>query len=583
MAKRWRLLPHDMGRVEHLMRQSRLPAVVAQVLIRRGVFHSEDVQRFLESRLTMLRDPEDLPGVPAAADQIHQAILDRKSIVIYGDYDADGITGTAILFNGLKLLGADVSYFVPNRLEDGYGLNCDSIRKLATRGKQVVISVDCGIASPVEADLCKELGLELIVTDHHQFGDRLPDATLVHPRLPGTQYPFAGLCGAGVAFKLAWSVCQRACGAKKVTERLRSYLMQSLAVAAIGTVADVVPMLDENRILVHHGLRSLLSNPSIGMRELLKITKLDQKSALSSEDIAFMLAPRLNATGRLGQAQLGVELLTTDNPVRAAALAEYIDGLNGSRQALERSVYLAADKQAKSEFDPEQDPALVLSGVDWHKGVIGVVAGRIAEKYGRPTIILSLDGAAGKPAIGSARSGGMVDLHAMLGECDEHLITYGGHAAAAGVTLDESSLDRFREAFCEAVSQNVPSDYEAEISIDAEASFSLWNLETVKQVEMLEPFGDSNPRPIFCASGVSLKEPARKMGGGDRHLTVNLVQQNSAMRAVAFGAGQWCEELNELNAPIDVAYRPVINEFRGYRKVEIQIVDWRPSGQRASG
>lgn len=577
MAKRWRLLPHDQGRVEHLMRQSRLPAVVAQVLIRRGVSQSADVQRFLENRLNQLRDPEDLPGVPAAADQIHQAIVDRKAIVIYGDYDADGITGTSILYNGLRLLGADVAYFIPNRLEDGYGLNCDALRKLATRGKQLVISVDCGIASPDEADLCKELGLELIVTDHHQFGDRLPDATLVHPRLPGTHYPFPGLCGAGVAFKLAWSVCQRASGAKKVSERLRSYLMQSLALAAIGTVADVVPMLDENRILVHHGLRSLQANPSMGMRELLKLTKLDQKSALSSEDIAFMLAPRLNATGRLGQAQLGVELLTTDNPVRAAALAEYIDGLNGSRQTLERSVYLAADKQAKADFDPDNDAALVLGGVDWHKGVIGVVAGRIAEKYGRPTIILSLDATASKPAVGSARSAGMVNLHAMLGQCDEHLLTYGGHAAAAGVSLEESRLQPFREAFCEAVSQHVPSDYEAEISIDAEAPFGLLNLETVKQIEVLEPFGESNPRPIFCATGVALKEPARRMGAGDRHMTASLLQNNIPMRAVAFGAGQWCEELNEHNAAFDIAYRPVINEFRGYRKVEIQIVDWRPA------
>ena len=294
-----------------------------------------------------------------------------------------------------------------------------------------------------------------------------------------------------------------------------------------------------------------------------------------------MLAPRLNATGRLGQAQLGVELLTTSNPTRAKALAEYIEGLNGSRQTLERSVYLAADKQAKEEFDPQSDAALVLGGVNWHKGVIGVVAGRIAEKYARPTIILSLDSVAGRAATGSARSAGMIDLHAILHQCSEHLISFGGHAAAAGVHLDERNVGPFREAFCDAVSQHVPDDYEAEILIDAEANFGQMKLDTVCQIQTLEPFGESNPRPIFCASNVTLKEPAQRMGGGDRHLTALLLQHGVPMRAVAFGAGGWCEELNALDGPLDVAYRPVINEFRGYRKVEIQIVDWRPSRKAA--
>ncbi len=276
MQRQWRIIPHDADRVEQLMRTARLPAVVAQLLVSRGVYNAEDAARFLDTKLMGLRDPQELPGVPRATEILVDAIRAKTPIVIYGDYDCDGMTGTAILVNGMRLLGADVSYHVPNRLEDGYGLNEDAIRKLATHGKKVIVSVDCGITSVAHAQLCKELGVKLIITDHHTIDEQLPDAdAIVHPRLPGTAYPFGELCGAGVAFKLAWAICQQICGSKKVSEPLRRYLMQSLSLAAIGTVADVVPLLDENRILVEHGIRMLRAEPLPGLVELMKITKLD--------------------------------------------------------------------------------------------------------------------------------------------------------------------------------------------------------------------------------------------------------------------------------------------------------------------
>jgi single-stranded-DNA-specific exonuclease len=579
MKRKWRIVPHDAARVEQLIRGSGLPPVVAQLLVSRGVYDSAAADTFLSTKLTGLRDPQELPGVPEATELIAAAIESKTPVVIYGDYDCDGMTGTAILYNGLKLLGGEVSYHVPNRLEDGYGLNADAITKLAERGKKMIISVDCGITSVACAELCKDLGVSLIITDHHTLSDSLPDAdAIVHPRLPGTSYPFGELCGAGVAFKLAWSLCQKICGSKKVTEPLRRYLMQSLSLAAIGTVADVVPLVDENRILVAHGLRMLGNEPLVGLIELMKITKLDEASTLNTESISFNLAPRLNASGRLGQAQLGVELLTTTSRERAESLAEYIDQLNKNRDTLQRSVTLAAQKQIKEQFDGENDSALVLSGVGWHQGVIGVVAGRLSDKYAKPVIILSMDASGKAEAVGSGRVGGTaVDLHSALLSCSDRLVRFGGHKAAAGLTIDERQIDVFREDFCEAVSQQLTeNEIEPEIVIDAEASFGQLNLNTVKQIETLEPFGAGNPRPTLLCQNVTLAEPARRMGSGDRHLTVRLDQGGKTVRGVAFGAGDWCDELNECDGPIQIAYRPVINEFRGYRRVEIHVVDWKP-------
>ncbi len=578
MQRLWRVLPHDPARIDALVRGSGVSPVVAQLLVGRGVYHADDAKSFLDTKLTGLRDPRELPGVPAAVELIVDAIRQNTPIAIYGDFDADGMTGSAILVNGLRLLGADVSYFIPNRLEDGYGLNADAIRLLHKRGKRLIISVDCGITSVDHAELCQSLGLTLIITDHHRAGDTLPTAAaIVHPRLPGTAYPFGELCGAGVAFKLAWAVCQEVCGSKKVTDPMRDYLMQSLALAAIGTIGDMVPLLDENRILVHHGLKALRENPLPGLLELMKLTKTDTKSVLTAEDVAFSIAPRLNAAGRLGQAQLAVELMTITSGERATSLAQYIDQLNISRDSLQRSVHLAASKQAKTEFDVEADPALVLAGVGWHQGVIGVVAGRLAEKFGKPVLVLSLDAGGSRPAVGSGRSGHPdIDLHDALSECADRLIRFGGHRAAAGLTIDESQLDHFRSDFYEAVSKRVTEiNPVQELIIDAQTPLGQLNLATLSQIERLAPFGQGNPRPVLCSSDVRLAEPSRRMGGGDRHLSMKIVQHNVEIRCVAFGQGERCDELNSVDGSLDIAYRPVINEFNGFRRVEIQLVDWR--------
>src|SRR5436190_9671112 len=579
MRKRWRIEPHDADRIALLERSAGVPPIVAQLLLCRGVHEPEHVKTFLESKLTGLRDPDELPGCAAAADRVHAAIRDKRKIVIYGDYDADGMTGTAILIICLRLLGADVTYYVPNRLEEGYGLSDEALRTLASRGAQLIISVDCGIASINEADTAKGLGLELIVTDHHEFAERLPDAVaIVHPRLPGHDYPFAGLCGAGVAFKLAWAICQRASQSKKVSEPMRNFLLSAVGLAAIGTIADVVPLLDENRILVHHGLKSLFSQPPLGIRKLLEVTKLHEKSSLDSENIAFTLAPRLNAAGRFGQAQLAVELMTTDNESRAQQLAEYIHELNSSRDSIERSILIAANKQIKEECDAANDPAFVLAARDWHVGVIGLVAGKLAEKYGRPVIMISLDKLGVKPGVGSCRSGGGTNLHHALTECSEHLVGFGGHAAAAGLKIDERRLEAFRGAFCDHVSAlSTGGIGDTVICIDGEAPLSQLTAQIVRQIEQMAPFGMGNPRPVLCATGVTLAEPPKKIGGGERHLSFRLVQHQARIRGVGFNFGEHADELSRIDTPLDIAYRPVINEFNGRSSVEVQLVDWRVS------
>jgi single-stranded-DNA-specific exonuclease len=577
MPKLWRIHAHDPARIAALEREAGVPSVVAQLLLCRGVCDPRDIREFLDCKLAGLRDPDLLPGVPEAAEKIMAAIRARRPIVVYGDYDADGMTATALLLDCLKLLGANATYYVPNRIDEGYGLNDDALRTLAKRGASLVVTVDCGIASIQCAETALELGLELIVSDHHQFADRLPDAAaIVHPRLPGGNYPFGELSGVGVALKLAWALCQRASEAKKVGERMRAFLLQAVGLAAVGTVADVVPLVDENRILVRHGLKILKEQPTLGISQLLRVTKLDAKNSLDCEDIAFTIAPRLNAAGRLGQAQLGVELLTTQNEKRAAELAEYLHELNKSRDSLERSIYLAANKQIREQFDADGDPAFVLAGRGWHPGVIGIVAGRLAEKHHRPVVLIALDEVGVKPGIGSARSVPGFDLHAAFAACCEHLVSHGGHAAAAGLKIDEARLDPFRIEFCRRAAEALSdSGRTAELWIDGEVILSSLTPTVVAQIERLAPFGHGNCRPVLCASNVLLIEAPKRVGNSGQHLQLRLEQHGVRMRAVAFGGGEWHDELVAVDGPLNVAFRPTINEFRGRRAVEMHIADWQ--------
>jgi single-stranded-DNA-specific exonuclease len=591
LPKRWVFRGHDSAKFLLLAEQAGIDPIISQLLCGRGITDPSAAKFFLEAKFSDLRDPSLLPGMEEACVRILRAIRDREPIAIYGDYDADGMTATAILLSCLELLGADVTYFVPNRLEDSYGLSTESLERLSQRGRRLVISVDCGISAIDEAAACSELGMELIITDHHPCGESLPKATaIVHPSLPGFDYPFSGLCGAGVAFKIAWRLCQLVSGgpldsgAKRVSDAHRAYLLSAMGLAALGTIADVVPLLDENRILVRNALQILPKHAPLGLQCLLKLTGLSSKSSLSAEDVAFTLAPRLNAAGRLGQAQLGVELLTTKDPQRAEMLAQYLDRLNADRESLERSITLAASKQAREQFDLECEPALVLHAPGWHLGVIGIVASRMADKFQRPVVIISCDPTGQKHATGSGRSAGMVDLHQAFHACREHLIGCGGHAAAAGLRIEERHIAEFREAFCEFVRRSIgDSNPVTQLHVDAEATFQQISLNTVERIEQLAPFGAANPRPVLVASDVELHEPAKRFGNGERHVSVRFRQHGTILRAVAFSQAEWMDPINSHQGNFDLAFRPTINEFQGFKRVELQLLDWRAAKQSPNG
>ena len=580
MPKRWHIRPHDRAAVARLEREAGVPSIVAALLAARGITCAADVKAFLAGTLADLRDPETLPGVPEAADRIVAAARAGRPIVVYGDYDADGMSATAILTSCLEAIDARASWYVPDRFEEGYGLNAAALETIAAAGAGLVVTVDCGIASVAEARRARELGLELIVTDHHSFADSLPEAdVLVHPRLPGAGYPFGELCGAGVALKLAWAIATRASNAKRVTPRLREMLLRGIGLAALGTVADVVPLLDENRIFVKHGLECLRQRGGPGIARLIDLAGLAEKSALDAEDVAFRLAPRLNAAGRLGQAARGIELLTTADAARAASLADYLHELNAQRETEERSIQLAATKQAREQFDPEADAALVLADRGWHAGVIGIVAGRLAERFHRPVVMIAQDPHQGRPAIGSVRSVPGFDVHEPLVACRELLVTCGGHAAAAGLRIEDDRIEAFREAFCAAVDRRLPADLRrAQVAIDGETSLGGLTLDAVEQLERLAPFGQANRRPILCASAVTLAEPPRTIGAGGKHLAMQFVQHGRKVRGVAFGAAEWLPHLPAAGQPFHVAFKPKINEYRGRRTAEMEVIDWRPDG-----
>lgn len=584
MTQNWRFAPHDESQVRRLSGEMRISPLLAQVLIARGLHDAASARSFIDAKMNDLLEPSSMPGIEDAADRIIAALNDKRRITIYGDYDVDGMTSTSILLQCLTLVNGECDYYIPNRLEDGYGLSCDSIQTLHEEDSQrLVITVDCGITSVKEAALAKELGLELIITDHHQMSDELPEAAcLVHPRLPGSTYEFPHLCGAGVALKLAWAVCQKLGDGQKASPHMREYLKCAVGLAAIGTVADVVPLLGENRVLVKYGLSAFTERAPLGLLELLKVAEIKPDQKLDTEDIGFAIAPRLNAAGRLGQARLAVELLTTTNQDRASQLAAYLDELNKNRRTVERRIL----KQAKEMVDENEDWAdhatLVLAHADWHPGVIGIVANRVAEHYEKPTVMIALD-ANSQTGQGSARSFAGFDLHAGFTGCSEHLIRFGGHQAAAGLKIAEDKIEDFRLAFAEfAACAPQPSDEELQMRIDAEVCLNEITKQAVQELDRLGPFGQENPRPQFVATRVDLAEPPRTMGEGGRHLSLVFQQHKTKIRAIAFGKGEWASQMQEDGGPFSISFAPSINKFRGFENVQLHLKDWISEKSTAS-
>lgn len=579
MERIWRIAPHDESYVRNLTHSLKISPLLAQVLAARGHEQPAAALQFLTTKLADLHDPETMPGISAAADRVVAAVQASRRITVYGDYDVDGVTATSVLWHCLQLAGAKVDYYIPSRMEEGYGLNAEAIRQLHAEDPQrLLITVDCGITSVHEAQVARELGLELVITDHHQFQEQLPAAdVLVHPRLPGGNYPFGDLCGVGVAFKLAWAICVRLGDGKKATPRMREFLLGAIGLTAIGTIADVVPLVGENRVLVQYGLASLLDRAQPGLRALLSVAKLKDRNELQAEDLAFGVAPRINAAGRLGQARLAVECLTTDNERRAAELANYLQELNLNRQTVERRMIRQAKELIAENPDWADHAALVVAHPEWHPGVIGIVAGRLAEQFHRPAIAIAL-GTDQDFAQGSCRTFAGFNLHTALNACRDHLQTFGGHPAAAGLKIRPAAIDEFRSAFAAHVAEHHTDKVnQAAIRVDAEVRLADITPRAVIDLQRLGPFGASNPRPILMATQVELSSPPKKMGDGERHLSLQVRQFGNVKRAVAFGKADWADQLAEVDGPIAIVFQPVVNRFNGMERAELQVMDWKPA------
>ena len=584
-----------------MVESARVSPLVAALLVARKIYTPEAADDFLNASLkTHLREPALLPGCKEVAERLYQAIQEKQKIAIYGDYDVDGITGIVILHQTIQDLGGTVCYYIPSRLDEGYGLNSEALEKLAKDGVKVVVTVDCGVGSYEEALIANGCGIDLLITDHHTLGEELPDAVAVaHPQLvqwkgnwvsPAAlssdeldqteRYPFPHLCGAAVALKVAWAIGQLAHEGfgKPVSERFRQRLKEMLGLAAMGTVADFVPLHDENRALVRGGLQFLLPpSASIGLQSLFTVAKFEAKNKpITTEFVAFQLAPRINAAGRLGQAGFAVELLISDDLKRTETLAKEIDRLNDDRKSMERKIFQEAEQQIQERFDLVNDPAFVLAG-DWHRGVIGIVAGRLMDRYHRPVILLGTDKMGLSPAVGSARGVAGFNLYDALKTCEEHLVRFGGHEAAAGLTVENKNIDALRKAFCEIVARQIPVEERvAELFVDGFFPLSAFTPQSVKQIYQLAPFGSANPSPIFAAEKVTVHD-VRAMGKEGNHFSAQFYQSGGSLRGVAFHRSEWIEAMKPYSTPIDIAFKVRTSDFNG--RVELDILDWRRSGE----
>ena len=553
-------------------------SVLERILRARGMTDPDEMERFLNPTLHMLHDPSLIPDLDAAALRILEAVHGGQRIVIYGDYDVDGCTGAVILVRMIRAIdpGASVSVYVPHRLDEGYGINADAIERLARDGARLIVSVDCGITAIEEALLARKLGVDLIITDHHnppKSLDAMPDAfAVVHPRRPDSAYPFGELCGAGVAFKLAWRLATLDRGSERVGESMRETLMDLLALAALGTIADVVPLVDENRAIVRAGLSRMRHTGVIGLTTLINESGLGG-SRIEEESVGFKLAPRMNAAGRLGHARETVELLLSDDPVRCEAIARQLSRVNDERRAMcDRILDEAVERIEREGLAGENRRAIVLADPAWHPGVIGIVCSRLVERYGRPTILLGREGGICR---GSGRSIDCFNLHAALEDCAEHLETFGGHDMAVGLRLGAESLEAFTDALIRVANDRLTiDDLTVVVTIDCEATLGELTPAVVGSLKALGPFGRGAPTPRALLRGLRVIRTPETMGSYGKHLKIAVEQDGAHARLVAWGWGNR-RALIVAGAMIDAVVKPRLNEWRGRVTVEPEVEDIR--------
>jgi len=567
--KQWKIMPPD-DRADTIATHLNISQLTAQLLINRGICSTEDAVVFLNPKLKDLIPPDQMPGVTKAIPRIKKAIQTAQKITIFGDYDTDGISGVSIIWQILKLLGADVDYYIPHRSEEGYGLNADAICSLSEGGTKLLITVDCGATAGETAQLASKLGIDLIITDHHRLESTLPKAfAIVHPGLEPS-YGNQESSGSMVAFKLAWAIANEFNNGPRLEPRLRDFMINATSLAAVGTIADIMDLRGENRILTSFGLKTLADCELVGVKALIETAGLTGQG-LDSFHIGFRLGPMLNAAGRMGHARLAVELLTSDSEIRAVQIAEYLKEQNTLRRQCEQKIFKHACAMInESGLNHPDRKTIVIAEDSWHKGVIGIVASRIVDRYYKPTIILNTEA---ETAQGSARSIAGFDILDAICSCSSHLNDFGGHKMAAGVRLQRDKIESFAFAFEEYAKVNLnEDDFIDKLSIDAQTQLSNIRMDTVIELKRLEPFGQGNPRPIFVTKGVRLAAAPRRVGAKGSHLQLSVTDNTAAIRCIGFGMGPLEKKFLE-NEFFNVVYEADINTFNGSSNVQLVLAD----------
>ena len=561
MNKKWEFYNSDIEKVREISEKFEISELLAAVLINRNIVEDEDVKLFLNPTRSDFHDPYLMPDMKQAVDRIITAIEKNEKTIIYGDYDVDGITSITVLTRFLKERGLDVSSYIPNRLDEGYGLNKEAIKNIAEQGYKLIITVDCGISGTEEVKYAYSLGMEVIVTDHHEPLEELPEAlAVIDCKRKDSKYPFNSLAGVGVAFKLTQAI-----GIKLNLDE-KEYL-KFLDIVCIGTISDIVPLVDENRVIAKLGLKLVEQTRSPGVKALLNAASYKD---INSNTVSFGIAPRINACGRMGHERDALDLFLTENIVEANRITEKLNEYNKKRQDIEKKMFEEAVQIIEKENLKEKN-AIVLGGEDWHHGVIGIVASKITELYYKPSILICFEGEDGK---GSGRSIPGFDLHAALCTSSNYLEKYGGHEMAVGLSLKKSMFEEFKGNFEELAKNAHTEEFIPVIKVDKEINLKDITIENVKSLSLLEPFGESNKTPIFIYKNLRI-DSIRALSEG-KHLKLTLKDGNTIINAIGFNMGQYSEEYL-IGDKIDVVGILEINSFNGVESVQINMKDIRKS------
>ena len=554
----------DRVTVDRLMESLGITRVIAKILINRGVHSYEDAKRFFKPSWENLYDPFLMKDMDKAANRLIRSIEEKENVFIYGDYDVDGITAVSLLILYLRQMGLDVQFYIPDRIREGYGLSETGIRQAADLGADLLISVDCGITGVDEVALARELGIDVIISDHHEPGQTLPDAiAILDPKRDGCEYPFKELAGVGVAFKLIQAVSMRL-GLQ--AESYRSFV----DLVALGSAADIVPLIDENRLLVKMGLEEINRFNHLGICALIKSSGLSGKK-IGTGQVVFILAPRINAVGRMGDAERAVRLLITDSEREARDIAGVLESENRNRKTIDEETFQAALTLLESQYDPESDRAVVLAHQGWHPGVIGIVASRISERIYRPTIMIAVEDGIGK---GSARSIASFDIYSALKCCKGQLVGFGGHRYAAGLTIRTSEIEAFTASFKKIAAEQLSDEELVQIlRIDAEIQLPEINDKFVRLLNRFAPFGPQNMRPIFVSENLQVVGNPRIVG--KNHLKFRVRQGREVYDAIGFDLGDLIYRLAPGEDNCDMAYVVEENTWNGQSKIQLRVKDLR--------